>query len=357
MVQNSRVVVAMSGGVDSSVAAALLVDQGYEVIGIMLRLWSEPGYENDNKCCTPESSVQARRVANILRIPFYMINAENEFKSHVVNHLIKGYSQGITPNPCLECNLKIRWGLLLEETKKLGSQFLATGHYARIKQASNEKFHLLKSIDKSKDQSYVLYMLDQSKLSNTILPLGNYTKEEVRGLARKFSLPVYDRPESQDLCFIGRDTYQNFLRRNATQIENRGHIYSQDGNLLGTHSGISFYTIGQRKGLGLQSPHPLYVIEKDASTNSIIVGDTNARASSRFYVSNLNWISGEPPDFSNEYRVKIRYRSDEFPCIISPITNNQILVTLKDPAVDITPGQAGVFYSGEDCIGGGIITK
>lgn len=357
MVKTVRVAVAMSGGVDSSVAAALLANQGYEVIGLMLRLWSEPGYENENKCCTPDSIIHARRVANILNIPFYVIDARHKFQNQVVKHFIQGYSQGITPNPCLECNQSIRWGFLLEEAKKLGSQFLATGHYARLERSSDRSIKLLKSLDKKKDQSYVMYMLNQSQLSNTLLPIGFYTKEEVRDLARNFSLPVYTRPESQDLCFVGKDSYQNFLRRNASNLEHRGNIYTHSGDLLGTHPGIAFYTIGQRKGLGIQSPQPFYVIDKISSTNSLIVGDKDSRANSEFNVTNLNWISGLPPDFARIFGVKIRYRSAEFPCKIIPISPQKIEVNLIEPAEDITPGQAAVFYSGENCIGGGIISK
>jgi tRNA-specific 2-thiouridylase len=356
MVENSRVVVAMSGGVDSSVTAALLDKEGYEVIGIMLRLWSEPRFGDENKCCAPDSVIHARRVANLIGIPFYVIDARRKFQKNVVEYFINGYSQGITPNPCLVCNQLIRWGFLLDEIKKFDAQYLATGHYARIEQSSNGKIKLLKALDKKKDQSYVIYMLDQGQLSTTLFPLGIHKKEEVRNLAREFSLPVFDRPESQDLCFIGNDSYQNFLRRNASHLEKCGDIYSIEGNLIGKHAGVAFYTIGQRKGLGVHSSQPLYVINKNASTNTIIVGGNEARRKSKFNVSNINWISGKLPDVLNEFSVKIRYRSAEIPCRIFPTSENQIEIHLNEPTNDITPGQAAVIYEGDVCLGGGIIS-
>jgi tRNA-specific 2-thiouridylase len=264
-----KVVIAMSGGVDSSVAAALLVDQGYEVTGIMLRLWQEPGNIATNRCCTPDAMALARKVAAILNIPFYAVDAQDEFRKSVVEYFIEGYSHGVTPNPCLMCNREIRWGYLHKRTIAMGADFLATGHYARIR--NNGKFQLLRAVDRGKDQSYVLHVLNQDLLSRTLFPIGEFSKDDVRTLAIKYNLPVASRKDSQDLCFLGKDDYRSFLIRNAPEIKKPGPIQNQHRQVIGTHQGLSFYTIGQRKGLGINAPQPYYVIEKDHDHNALIV--------------------------------------------------------------------------------------
>ena len=266
------VVVAMSGGVDSSVAAALLVKQGYPVTGMMLRLWSEPGSKVENRCCAPEAMVLARRVAEKLSIPFYVIPAQDVFYTTVIANFITELSQGLTPNPCLVCNRLIRWGLLWEQAAAIGANYLATGHYARLHRDESGVIQLLRGVDARKDQSYVLHVLNQQQLEHTMLPLGEFTKPQVRQLARDFALPVAERPDSQDLCFLGEEDYRSFLLRRAPFAPQPGPILDRNGQVLGEHPGLAFFTIGQRKGLGLSSPHPLYVLEKDLKKNALIVG-------------------------------------------------------------------------------------
>ncbi len=349
-----RVVVAMSGGVDSSVAAALLVEQGYDVIGMMLRLWSESGTGNINRCCSPDAMAQAKRVAAQLDIPFYAIDAQDVFYKQVVVPFIDGYTAGITPNPCLQCNRHIRWEFLLNHAQAFGAQFMATGHYARVRNHSN-RMQLVKAVDESKDQSYVLHVLDQDKLSKALFPLGEFSKSEVRNLARKFNLPVAERPESQDLCFLGNGDYREFLKRNSVQDLCEGEILNSQGQILGRHKGLAMYTIGQRRGLGLSSPVPLYVIEKDLKVNALIVGSKEELDQQRLWAKNVHWVSIEPPTKPIHAQVKIRYKSSEEPAIINTIEGKSVEVNFDHKIKGITPGQAAVFYDSDVCLGGGII--
>ena len=298
-----KVVVAMSGGVDSSVTAALLKQQGYQVIGMMLRLWSEPGKDAVNRCCSPDDLALARRIAAQLDIPFYAIDAKDIFYQNVVRPFIDDYAHGVTPNPCLNCNRRIRWQFLLDRALALGADYLATGHYARLRMQnsnlpSNSKtiFELLRGIDRSKDQSYVLHILNQEQLAHALFPLGAYTKTQVREMAVDFNLPVAQRDDSQDLCFLGGDDYQNFLIRNAPQVVKPGPITYLDGEQIGQHQGLAFYTIGQRKGLGIQSSHPLYVIKKDVMTNTLFVGPREQLGKNNLTTGEVNWISGIAPE-------------------------------------------------------------
>jgi len=351
----ARVVVAMSGGVDSSVAAALLVSQGYEVIGMMLRLWSEPGGESSNRCCTPDAMALARRVAARLDIPFYAIDAQEIFNQTVVQFFLNGYAQGITPNPCLVCNRQIRWDFLLKRALALGAQFLATGHYVRLHRDGNGKLQILRALDQSKDQSYILHILGQEQLAHALFPLGEFTKPQVRQLAREFDLPMAERSESQDLCFLGNGDTRGFLERNIPQVKNPGPILNRKGEILGEHKGLAFYTIGQRKGLGITAPLPLYVLEKDLLQNSLIIGTQEELGWNELLAAGVNWISGEPPAGPFRAQVKIRYKSLEAPAIVTPLDQGQVYVKFDYPLRDITPGQAAVFYAGEFCLGGGII--
>jgi tRNA-specific 2-thiouridylase len=345
----------MSGGVDSSVAAALLKQQGYDVIGLMLRLWSEPGAEASNRCCTPDSMAQARRVAAMLDIPFYAIDAQETFHQQVVNYFINGYAQGETPNPCLICNRQIRWTFLLERSQALGAQFLATGHYARLRQADQGRIELLKAEDLTKDQSYVLHVLDQERLSHAMFPIGIYTKPHVRQLARQFDLPVAERPESQDLCFLGKGDYREFLLRNTIDVVRPGAIYNLDGQRIGEHQGLAFYTIGQRKGLGISNPDPLYVIDKDTSRNALIVGNMKDLGRMELIAAQMQWVSGFAPVEPFRAQVKIRYKAREAWAWVMPMENQQVRIAFDQPLRDITPGQAAVIYEDEVCLGGGII--
>jgi tRNA-specific 2-thiouridylase len=324
----------MSGGVDSSVAAALLVEQGYQVIGIMLRLWSEPGKNQVNRCCSPEAMAQAKRVS--------------------AQYFIDGYTQGITPNPCLRCNRHIRWEFLLNHALAFGSEFMATGHFARLRQ-DDSRILLLKAIDQEKDQSYVLHVLNQDQLSKAVFPIGEYSKPEVRQLARDFNLPVSERPESQDLCFIGNGDYRDFLDRNSQQEANDGLILNSKGETLGTHHGLANYTIGQRRGLGISSPVPMYVLDKDSTSNSLIIGEREKLGRNRLWAENVNWVSIDTPANPINAQVKIRYKSSDEPASIIPIDGDRVKVNFERHLNGITPGQAAVFYQEDICLGGGII--
>jgi tRNA-specific 2-thiouridylase len=350
----TKVVVAMSGGVDSSVAAALLKQQGYEVMGMMLRLWSEPGKEDSNRCCTPDSMAQARRVAAKLDIPFYVVDAKNVFRETVVQYFLDGYARGETPNPCLLCNRQIRWTFLLDHALALGADFMATGHYVRRKEESR-KIALLRAVDPSKDQSYVLHVLTQEKLQRALFPVGEYPKTEIRKIAESFGLPTASRPDSQDLCFLAGEDYRNFLRRNAAEMLQPGEIVTRDGRVVGQHNGLPNYTIGQRKGLGVASPVPLYVLGKDAATNTVIVGTQDELGMRELTVKDVNWIRGDAPTEPFRAEVKIRYTARPAWAWVTPLEGDQARVQFDAPARDVTAGQAAVFYVEEEVLGGGII--
>jgi tRNA-specific 2-thiouridylase len=346
----------MSGGVDSSVAAALLVQQGYDVIGMMLRLWSEPGSEHLNRCCTPDAMAQARRVSAQLGIPFYAVDARDVFRDTVVDYFINGYAQGITPNPCLVCNRSIRWSFLLDRALSLGAQFMATGHYARLFSAGDGNIQLWRAIDLHKDQSYVLHVLGQAQLAHALFPLGAYTKPQVRQLARDFALPVAERPESQDLCFLGPDDYRAFLGRMAPLLHRPGPILDPQGRLLGEHQGLAFYTIGQRKGLGVTSSVPVYVLQKDIDNNTLVVGPREALGQCELWTEKVNWVSGGPPGSEFRAQVKIRYKAAETWGLVTLLDNGGVRIRFEAAQRDITPGQAAVMYRDDICLGGGVIT-
>lgn len=353
----SKVVIAMSGGVDSSVAAALLKQEGHEVIGMMLRLWSEPGREDSNRCCSPDSMSLARRVAAKLDIPFYVLDAKDVFHKTVVEYFLDGYARGLTPNPCLVCNRDIRWGFLLEHALAMGAELMATGHYVRIK-SDGRRIFLFRAVDASKDQSYVMHVLNQEQLSKSLFPVGGYPKTEIRRLADEFGLPVAKRPDSQDLCFLAAEDYRDFIRRNAAPILVPGEIVTREGMALGKHTGLANYTIGQRKGLGISAPVPLYVLGKDIATNTLIVGTADKLGSQVMTVRDVNWIAGELPASSFRGEVKIRYTAREAPAAVTLLDNgNRARVCFNEPQRDITPGQAAVFYDGNRVLGGGTIIQ
>ncbi len=352
----AKVVIAMSGGVDSSVAAALLKEQGYDVTGMMLRLWSQPGKEESNRCCTLDSQLLARRVANKLDIPFYVVDAKDAFRDVVVEYFLDGYSRAETPNPCLMCNRHIRWGVLRDHALALGADFLASGHYARLKRKDDGEIQLLRGVDRGKDQAYVLHVLTQVKLRQSLFPVGEYPKSEIREMAQKYDLPVASRADSQDLCFLAGGDYRDFLREYAPQTTQPGEIVASDGVVLGEHEGLAFYTIGQRKGLGIAAPAPLYVLAKNVATNQLLVGTADELGSQEMNVDKINWIAGRAPDEPIRAEVKIRYAAKEAWAEIVPIGASQAQITFDAPQRDITPGQAAVFYAGEICLGGGIIS-
>ena len=351
----NKVVVAMSGGVDSSVAAALLKEQGYEVIGMMLRLWSEPGKEDSNRCCTPDSMSQARRVAAKLDIPFYVIDAKDVFHKTVVQYFLDGYGRGETPNPCLICNRQIRWTFLLDHALALEADYMATGHYVRIRRDERGKSELLRAVDRSKDQSYVLHVLRQEQLKHALFPVGDYTKPEIRAIAEKYGLPTASRKDSQDLCFLAGEDYRNFLQRNAAEMLKPGEILTRDGRSIGEHNGLANYTIGQRKGLGVASPVPLYVLGKNAETNTLIVGTQEELGARQLTARDVNWLSGERPREPFRAQVKIRYTAKEAEALVTPIHGDQAQVQFDAAQRDITAGQAAVFFQGELMVGGGTI--
>ena len=350
-----KVVVAMSGGVDSSVAAALLKQQGYDVTGMMLRLWSEPGKEESNRCCTPDAMAQARRVAAKLDIPFYVIDAKDVFKETVVQYFLDGYARGETPNPCLVCNRQIRWTFLLDHALALGAEYMATGHYVRRQIADDGRVELLRAVDHLKDQSYVLHVLTQDKLKHALFPVGDYPKPEIRAIAESFGLSTATRKDSQDLCFLAGEDYRNFLQRNAAEILKPGDIVTREGRAVGSHNGLANYTIGQRKGLGIASPVPLFVLGKNAEMNQVIVGEIDELGFTELTARNVNWTSGEAPREPFHAQVKIRYTAKEVEALVSPLEGEQVSVKFDAPVRDVTAGQAAVFYQGDVMLGGGII--
>jgi tRNA-specific 2-thiouridylase len=362
-----RVVVALSGGVDSSVAAALLVEQGYEVIGVMLRLWSEPAPPTldwgavgvaTNRCCSPDAILDARGVAEKLGIPFYVLNAEDAFERAVVKPFIATYAAGRTPNPCLICNRRIRFGYLLDYAARLlGARYLATGHYARIRRAADGRYQLWRGVDRGKDQSYVLSVLGQADLAQALFPVGEYTKPQVRALAAERGLPTAARVESQDLCFIADGDYRRFLAAHAPEAMRPGPILDTHGRQLGEHAGLPAYTIGQRSGLGIAAAQPLYVLELDIARNALIVGTRAELSRSWLHAGPIHWIAGEslPGPFAAE--AQIRYRAAPAPASITPLSDGTAETRFRAPLRDITPGQTVVFYQGEVCLGGGAIIR
>ena len=356
---HTRVVVAMSGGVDSSVAAALMVRAGYDVVGMMMRLWTDNalGGAEHNRCCTPEQMSDARRIADKLGIPFYALDTKDVFRSTVVQYFIDQHRDGYTPNPCLACNRHIRFGWLLNHALALDADYLATGHYARITPNPAGGWRLRRGLDADKDQSYVLSVMDQSQLARTLFPVGEYHKREVRAIAEELGLIVAGKKDSQDLCFLGNSDYRDFLRLHAPDVMTPGPIMNAEGDLLGEHRGLANYTIGQRKGLGISSNAPLYVLAMNPYKNALVVGPREQLGRDRLIATDLNWVAGAPPAQCFRAEVKIRYRAGAQPARITVGGGQTFSVVFDEPQRDITPGQAAVIYQGDDCLGGGVIAK
>ena len=355
---SSQVVVALSGGVDSAVAAALLVEQGYQVMGAMLRLWAERGTEDvrANRCCTPEAVYRARRVADRLDIPFYLIDAEAPFKACVVDYFVAEYAAGRTPNPCVLCNRGIRFGLLLNRSLALGTEFLATGHYACVRNAQGG-YQLLRGRDPHKDQSYFLHALTQEQLAHVLFPLGEFTKDEVRGIARQRGLPVAEQPESQDVCFLADGDYRRFLARQAPHLFRSGPIRDSSGRVLGQHQGFPANTIGQRRGLGIAAAEPLYVLAIEPAENALIVGPVEELGREECLVEEMHYVSGEVPTATFRATAQIRYRVRATAVTVTPLPHRGCHVRFASPQRDVTPGQFLVLYDGEIVLGGGVICE
>lgn len=349
--KNKKVMVAMSGGVDSSVAAALLKKQGFNVVGVFMRFWSEPSGGAGcatNKCCSFEAYSDARCVAQKLEIPIYTLNMKVPFKKLVVDYFLKEYQAGRTPNPCVECNRFIKFGELLNKARAMGADFVATGHYAR---AENRK--LLKGKDLGKDQSYFLYTLTQDKLKQILFPVGEYSKPRVRAMAKKFGLPVHTKKDSQEVCFVGA-SLKNFLKKYLKVREGK-IVELESGKILGEHDGLPFYTIGQRRGLQLGGG-PWYVVKIDVKKNILYVSrDEKKLLSKELVVKKVSWISGVVPKLPLRVVVKIRYKHQGAPAVIKKIKNNYKIIFSK-PQRAVTAGQSVVFYRGEEILGGGIIS-
>jgi tRNA-uridine 2-sulfurtransferase len=358
-IANKRVVVAMSGGVDSSVAAALLVEQGYDVVGMMMRLWSEETVAGGahNRCCTPDQMADARRIAARLGIPFYVLDTKEVFRNTIVQFFIDQHREGVTPNPCIECNRHIRFRYLLENALALDADYLATGHYARVSQTEDGRYILRKSVDDRKDQSYVLSVLGQEQLAHALFPVGDYTKPQVREIAARFGLPTASKKDSQDLCFIGDNNYRRFLADHAPDVMIPGPIVRKNGEVLGQHNGLVNYTIGQRKGLGVNSLEPLYVIGINPQRNTVMVGTANELGQSSLTARRVNWVSGNAPVEPFPSQVKIRYKANPVPAWVEPLPDWRMAVHFDSPLRDITPGQGAVVYDGDEVLGGGIIER
>lgn len=356
--KGKKVLVGMSGGVDSSLAAVLLLEQGYVVIGGFIKNWSDTKDLATGECAWKAERRDAMRVAARLGIPLVTFDFEEDYRKKVVDTMFAGYAQGITPNPDVLCNEEIKFGLFLEEARKLGCGFVATGHYARIKRDAAGVAHLLRGSDPDKDQSYFLYRVPQAALAMSLFPIGHLKKAQVRNLAKRRKLPVADKPDSQGICFIGKLDMVAFLRKKIPSKP--GDIVDEEGNVLGRHAGLDGYTIGQRERiLVAKGGEPWYVADKDAGTNRLIIvqGAEHPRLCSRaIEMSDLHWVSGKAPDYPQECLVQVRYRQEPVKAILTSAGRGRVRVEFKRPVKAVAPGQSAVVYRGAECLGGGIIT-
>jgi tRNA-specific 2-thiouridylase len=357
-----RVVVGMSGGVDSSVVAALLVEQGYEVIGVTMRIWEPPGLDvrDARSCCGLGAAEDARRVAARLGIRHYVLDFQEIFYREVVEDYLAEYRAGRTPNPCIRCNEFVKYGALWERARALGASYLATGHYARVRRdPESGRWLLLRGADARKDQSYALYRLSQEQLSHALFPLGEGSKEETRRLALERELPVAGKPDSQEVCFIPNGDTPRFLARMAPETAAPGPICNADGEVIGTHPGIAFYTIGQRKRIPVSSPVPLYVTAIDPAAGAITVApaDHPERRAATLVAGQLNWIDRQRPEGVVAVSAKVRYNMQDQPALLYPAEEERARITFRAPQLAITPGQAVVCYRGEVVVGGGVIER
>lgn len=356
---SKKVVVGMSGGVDSSVAAWLLKEQGYDVIGVTMQIWQDEDtgiQEMEGGCCGLSAVDDARRVAMDLGIPYYVMNFKKEFKNQVIDYFVQEYMEGRTPNPCIACNRYVKWESLLHRSLAIGADLIATGHYARIQELPGGRFALRQSVTAAKDQTYALYNLTQEQLKRTLMPVGSYHKEEIRDLAKKLGLPVAHKPDSQEICFIPDHDYAAFIEEYTGKTLPEGNFVDREGNILGRHKGISHYTVGQRKGLNLSMGHPVFVTAIRPETNEVVIGENEDVFTDVVRCRKLNWMAfdglhGE----EREVWAKIRYSHKGAPCRIREIGEDLVECRFAEPVRAATPGQAVVFYTGDYVAGGGTI--
>lgn len=350
-----RIVVAMSGGVDSSVAAALLARQGHDVIGLSMQLYDQTdGQRQFGSCCTLDDLYDARRVATRLGIPHYIVNFEEKFHETVVSDFFREYAAGRTPIPCVHCNGDLKFATLVERAAGFGADRVATGHYARVERDTTGRYRLLRGVDATKDQSYFLFTLTQAQLAHALFPLGALDKTTVRAQARDLELAVADKPDSHEICFVPGGDHAAFLQQHGIRPSS-GVIRDLTGRVVGEHAGVHHFTVGQRKGLGLSSTIPLYVVGIDAEAHAVTVGPRDALERLELTASGVNWISGRAPASGTRVTAQIRHRHKEAPGTIEPLDNDRVAVAFDEPQVAIAPGQALVMYSGDEVVGGGWI--
>lgn len=356
-----KVVVGMSGGVDSSVAACLLKEQGYEVIGVTMQIWQDEDVqkqEENGGCCGLSAVDDARRVAQVLDIPYYVMNFKNEFKRTVMDYFVEEYLRGRTPNPCIACNRYVKWEALLHRSLEIGADYIATGHYARIEQLSNGRYAVCMSKTAAKDQTYALYNLTQQQLAHTLMPVGEYTKEEIRQIAEAHRLPIANKPDSQEICFIPDNDYAGFIDREAgKRVPPRGNFVTADGRILGEHKGITHYTVGQRKGLNLAMGHPVFVTEIRPETNEVVIGEAEDVFTKELYFEQPNCMAVEAFRDGDRFLGKVRYGHKGTMCSISHGEKGLLKCTFDEPVRAVTPGQAVVLYQDGYVAGGGTIVR
>ena len=353
-----KVVVGMSGGVDSSVAAWLLKEQGYDVIGVTMQIWQDEDnevQEENGGCCGLSAVDDARRVASSIGIPYYVMNFKQEFQKNVIDYFTKEYLNGRTPNPCIACNRYVKWEALLQRSLSIGADYIATGHYARIDRLPNGRYAIRRSATLAKDQTYALYNLTQEQLAHTLMPVGNYSKDKIREMAEEIGLQVANKPDSQDICFVPGGDYATFIEENADAPIRQGNFVTQDGKILGKHKGIIHYTVGQRKGLGLALGYPAFVLEIRPETDEVVIGTYEESLTHTLRANELNFMSVE--DITEPIRVfaKIRYNHKGAWCTVEKTGEDEITCTFDEPIRAVTPGQAVVLYDGEYVLGGGTI--
>lgn len=353
-----KVVVGMSGGVDSSVAAYLLKEQGYDVIGVTMQIWQDEetaAVEENGGCCGLSAVDDARRVAAQLDIPYYVMNFKNDFKKNVIDYFVDEYKNGRTPNPCIACNRYVKWESLLQRSLMIGADYIATGHYARVEKLDNGRYAIRNSVTAKKDQTYALYNLTQEQLSKTLMPVGDYTKDEIRTIAEKIGIQVAHKPDSMEICFVPDQDYAGYIERETGYVSKKGNFVDLDGNVLGEHKGIIHYTVGQRKGLGLALGYPVFVVAIRPETNEVVVGRNEDVMAGELYANRLNFMSIENPQDGMRVKAKIRYNHEGAWCTIRLKDKDLLECVFDEPQRAITPGQAVVLYDGEYVAGGGTI--